>query len=213
MIELPIDFTEMLGRQHGTRSPLQHARGFTLIELMVTISIAAILLAVAAPSFRSFVRNAELRTASNDFMVALTRARSEAVKRGWPVTVCKSTNATADNPSCSSLATWEGGWVMFVNFNGDNDGATASVDAASASGGPSADIVLRASSATNTNVPISGGASFSAYITYLPTGTVRGSGSSGAARSGDFSACLPPKSKVISISKTGRNQMTDGTCT
>lgn len=181
---------------------------------MVTLSIAAILLAVAAPSFRTFVRNAELQSASNDLLVALTLARSEAVKRGWPVTVCKSANATDDDPDCDPSATWEGGWVIFVNFNGDGDDNEASIDDdAASSGGPTEDIVLRASSATHTNVPISGGTDFDAYITYLPSGTVKGSGSSGAARSGDFTACLAPKSKVISISKTGRNQVTDEPCT
>lgn len=180
---------------------------------MVTLSIAAILLAVAAPSFRSFVRNAELRTASNELMVALTLARSEAVKRGWPVTLCKSANPAADNPSCSSTATWEGGWVIFVDFNGDNPGAAASIDDEDDSGGPTADIVLRASAATNPNVSVSAGADFDTYITYLPSGAVKGSGSSGTPSSRSFSANLTPDTKYICISKTGRNQVTDEPCT
>lgn len=172
---------------------------------MVTLSIAAILLAVAAPSFRSFVRNAELRTASNDLMVALTLARSEAVKRGWPVTVCKSSDATDDEPDCDSSATWQDGWVIFVNLNGDGDDDEASIDAD--------DTVLRASAATNPNVSISAGADFDAYITYLPSGAVKGSGSSGTPSSRSFSASLTPDTKFICISKTGRNQMTDEPCT
>ncbi len=193
---------------YSTRSLAYHpVTGLTLIELMVTLSISAILAVVAAPSIQSFVRSAQLRTSTNDFLVALSLARSEAIKRGWPVTICKSSNvtdATNNNPTCSSAATWQGGWVLFVNLNGASDTDTTTVD--------NNDIILRASAATNSSVAVSGGANFGNYVTYLPTGAVKGSGSAGTADNGTFTACLAPKSKVIDISRTGRSQVSDGAC-
>lgn len=61
--------------------PRNRAAGFTLIELLITITIVGILAAVALPSFRSFVAQQRIKTASFDLMSMLTLARSEAIKR------------------------------------------------------------------------------------------------------------------------------------
>lgn len=70
--------------------------GFTLVELMVTVAIAAILLGVGVPSFRTLIENNRIAAASNDVVTALQYARSEAVKRGVFVDVC----GTADQATC-----------------------------------------------------------------------------------------------------------------
>lgn len=80
--------------------------GFTLIELLVTIAILAILLGIGVPSFRSMVESNRIRTVSNDLVSALQLARSEAVKRGVPITLCSSN----DQASCSGA--WANGWVV-----------------------------------------------------------------------------------------------------
>lgn len=61
--------------------------GFTLIELMVTVAILAIVLAVGVPSFQRFIRDNQVRTDTNAFISGLQLARSEAVKRGTQVSV------------------------------------------------------------------------------------------------------------------------------
>ncbi|WP_019568118.1 GspH/FimT family pseudopilin [Thioalkalivibrio sp. ALMg13-2] len=62
--------------------------GFTLIELMVTIAVFAILASIAVPSFRFIIENNRVTTASNELTTAFNYARSEAVRRGLPVSVC-----------------------------------------------------------------------------------------------------------------------------
>ena len=79
------------------------SRGFTLIELMVVISIMAVLLGIGVPSFKSFVAGQRVKTAAGDFSLALVFARSEAIKRNADVTVT----------AASSGATgWRDGWTV-----------------------------------------------------------------------------------------------------
>lgn len=92
--------------------------GFTLIELMIVVALVAILAAVGVPSFREFIQNNRLATQANTFLTALKLARSEAVKRGVNVVVC----ASNDQTQCAG--TWNNGWILFVDGNGDNDRAT-----------------------------------------------------------------------------------------
>lgn len=91
--------------------------GFTLIELMITLTVAAILLAVAVPSFTDIIRNNRLTAASNDLLRSTQLARSEAVKRQTPVVVCAATDAMAAQPTCSKGAFSQ--WIVFVDADGD----------------------------------------------------------------------------------------------
>ena len=84
------------------RPPLRRAtRGFTLIELVVTIAILGILIGLALPSFRQFVATQRLRNASFDLMASLMRTRSEAITRNGQVSMTKATTGN-----------WDGGWTV-----------------------------------------------------------------------------------------------------
>jgi type IV fimbrial biogenesis protein FimT len=81
-------------------------RGFTMIELLVTISIAAIMLTIAIPSFQNFLLNSRLTSHTNDLVLGMAYAKSEAVKRGINVSVCASSN------SSTCTGTWQNGWIV-----------------------------------------------------------------------------------------------------
>lgn len=87
-------------------------RGVTLIELMITLAIAAILLGVALPNFRAFVAANRLSGSAQEFLVALQLARSEAIRSGGQVTL--RLNATAGSADWGSA-----GWTMFADTNGN----------------------------------------------------------------------------------------------
>lgn len=96
---------------------MKQARGFTLIELMVTVSVLAILLAVAIPAMQNFTIRNRLVAVNNDLMTAINFARSEATKRAATVSICKSSSMTG----CGG--TWSDGWIVFVNTDDDSPAA------------------------------------------------------------------------------------------
>ncbi len=91
------------------------AAGFTLIELLVTIAVMVILITIAVPNFLTFIQGNRLTSQANDLVTALNYARSEAIKRGVRVTVCSSN----DGASCLGSTTWDTGWIVFIDTNGD----------------------------------------------------------------------------------------------
>ncbi len=137
----------------GTRTS-----GFTLIELMVTIALMAIMLSIAAPSFTSFRRNSELTSIANNFLAALNAARTEAMKRNMFALVVPLNN---DDD-------WSKGWVVFVDVN-DN----GSYDSAS-------DILVMQQEAPPSYITLTGNNSTAAsasYVRYDGSGFSRPKGS------------------------------------
>lgn len=90
-------------------------RGFTLLELLVTIVIASIVLALAVPSFQSLTLNGQRTTAINEMLQAIQFARAQAVTLRVPVTICRSSSATSSTPACAAGAGWENGWIVFTD--------------------------------------------------------------------------------------------------
>ena len=100
-----------------TRSTRHGARGFTLIELMVALSILAVTGFFAIPAMRTMLLNSRLTSLSNDLLASLMNARTEAVKRQSNTVVCAVLDPTAAAPAC----TYAGGtsWIVFADTNGN----------------------------------------------------------------------------------------------
>lgn len=168
-------------------------KGFTLIELMVTVALAAIVLTLGVPSFREMIQNNRLVTQTNDFVSALNLARSEAIKRGVRVTLCKSANGE----NCTGKGGYHQGWIIFVDPNNN-----ATVD--------SGEIIIRISGAISGSATLTGNTNLADYISYTAEGMTKLT--SGAFQAGTLTICISPKARGIVISNTGRARVTEATC-
>lgn len=96
--------------------------GFTLWELLVSILVAGIILGFGIPNFLEFQRNNAMAAAANELVTGILLARSEAVKRQVPITLCASPDPTAANPVCDPTgAGSNGGFIVWVDENGNTD--------------------------------------------------------------------------------------------
>ncbi|RRJ82286.1 GspH/FimT family pseudopilin [Aestuariirhabdus litorea] len=97
-------------------------KGFTIMELMIAVAIAGVLVSLAMPTFRDSIKRNRVAMAQDELFSALIFARSEAVNRSLPVSLCVSANQT----SCSGgagVVDWSSGWIVFedANANGTLD--------------------------------------------------------------------------------------------
>ena len=94
---------------------MRQGLGITLIEMLTTLTVLGIVGAFAVPTFQRMRSDAERTAAVNRFFHALFLARSESMKRGRVVSICKS----LDGQSCAQQAEWTAGWLVFANLDRD----------------------------------------------------------------------------------------------
>ncbi len=94
--------------------------GFTIIELLIVVTIVGVLAAIAAPSLRTLIITNQVRTTTSDLLNDIALARSESAKRSQRVVMCASTNMS----TCSGSA-WGAGWISFVDSNNNQQRDTA----------------------------------------------------------------------------------------
>lgn len=141
-----------------SRSNASSQRGLTLVELMVTVAIMAILLGVGVPSFQSFVQNSRATAQANEFLTAMSLARSESLKRARPVSICGTTN----NQTCNG--TWQDGLLVFRDGNAAGS-TTANVSEVLR-------VVAKANAVSVDSRLTDGGGTVPTFIRYLPSGAV-----------------------------------------
>ncbi|WP_116808738.1 GspH/FimT family pseudopilin [Steroidobacter cummioxidans] len=91
--------------------------GFSLLELLVTLSVAGILLGLAAPVFNGMLLDSQRTVAVNSFVHSIYLARITAATQARTVSICRS----IDGETCSNAtADWQHGWIVFLNTNRDD---------------------------------------------------------------------------------------------
>jgi type IV fimbrial biogenesis protein FimT len=135
---------------------LRRMRGFTIIELMVTLAIAGTMAALAVPSFKGMISSRAVQAESSALISSLHFAKAEAVKRSGPVTVCRTT-AASPNTCAGTAGTWQT-WMVF------SDGGTRGTF-------DSSDVRLRIENGPTTNVNFASLANVQ-YLTFQATGIV-----------------------------------------
>jgi type IV fimbrial biogenesis protein FimT len=160
-------------------------RGFTLLELVTTVTVAGVLLWVAVPSFFNTSRNSHAAADANELVSAFSIARSEAIRRAGRITVCPS----SDGASCGGG--WSGGWIVFTD--------TAATDTADP---PVVGTVLRVSPPPTGTPAISGG---SDWVRFLPRGYARSkSGAMPVTFTIAVQGCTGQQARTVEVNGVGR---------
>ena len=157
----------------------QRARnaGFTLLELVVTMAVAAILTAISVPAFRTFLLNDRSMSQATSLLLSLNLARSEAIKQDLSggVTVCPSSDAA----TCNGSANWAQGWIVL------SSSATAPIGVVA---------------------PLAAGSTLSVYPASTTQVTFQSDGSAGTTET-DFTLCDPRGAhfaRYTQVTTTGR---------
>lgn len=164
---------------------MKRYRGFTIIELMLTLAVVAILATVAAPSFVNVIQNNRATTQANELVAAINLTRSEAVKRGVRVSLCSS----SDQASCDDSNDWSVGWIAFVDTGVAN---------------PVVDEVLRAWDAPDGTPALTGPTS----LRYRPQGDVLSAGQFSL----EFPGCTSDHGRLIDVNASGRPNVSRFNC-
>lgn len=162
------------------------SRGFTVLELLTTVSVLSIVLGTAVPAYQGIVHKNRMTTHINTFITHMHLSRSEAVKRGDNVVICR----TADGESCGRSSGWHEGWLVFADRNHNRE-----IDAG--------ETLLAVSGAWQDPITVTSGQR--RKIVYQPNGFSPGSNAT-------YVFCdpaYPGTAKAVILSNTGRPRLSD----
>lgn len=98
----------------GEIMDLYHEKGFSLLEIIVTLVITTIIVSLAAPSMKSLIADRRIVMATEQIYKSIVLSRSEAVKRGVFVSLCRAANVSQCAPNGED---WASGWLIFTDKN------------------------------------------------------------------------------------------------
>jgi type IV fimbrial biogenesis protein FimT len=178
----------MAGRDIAGAGPDPSAsQGFSLVELLIAIAIFGLLVLAAGPSYRNWIASQELANHAHFLAGMLNLARSEAIKSGYRVNLCKS----SDRQQCADDGSgWELGWIVYVDENQDGEISAG-------------ETVIRIEGPPGNGITVRGNRPVSDYVSYTSLGHARML--SGALQMGTFVVCKPGQDALqVVLANSGR---------
>ena len=172
----------------GTTEPsyLSPSSGFSLIELTIALAIFALLVGLGLPSYRDWIASRQLANHAEFLVETLNLARSEAVKRGTRVNVCKS----IDGKQCAASGGWSAGWIMF-----EDDNLDGSLE--------SAESLIRREGPPGNGITVTANRPLDNYVSYTTFGYARLL--NGALQMGTFVVCKSGQKAIyVVLANSGR---------
>jgi type IV fimbrial biogenesis protein FimT len=178
----------MPGRDDADAGPEPRTvQGFSLVELLIAVAVFGLLVLFAGPSYRNWIAAQELANHAHFLAGTLNLARSEAIKTGYRVNLCKS----PDRLQCADDGSgWELGWILYIDEN--QDGAISA-----------GETVLRTEGPPGNGITVRGNRPVSDYVSYTSLGHARML--SGALQMGTFVVCKPGQDALqVVLANSGR---------
>jgi type IV fimbrial biogenesis protein FimT len=178
----------MPGRRDTDAGPNPGAgRGFSLIELLIAAAIVGLLVLAAGPSYRSWIAAQELANHAHFLAGTLNLARSEAIKTGYRINLCKS----SDRQQCADDGSgWELGWILYVDENQDGEISAG-------------ETVIRIDGPPGNGITVRGNRPVGDYVSYTSLGHARML--SGALQMGTFVVCKTGQDALqVVLANSGR---------
>ena len=177
-----------MARESGIPRPeFDCSHGFSLIELLIAVAIVGLLVLAAGPSYRNWIAAQQLANHAHFLAGTLNQARSEAIKSGYRVNLCK----TRDGEQCADDGSgWELGWILYIDEN--QDGEISAGETVIRTGGPSGN-----------GITVRGNRPVADYVSYTSLGHARML--SGALQMGTFVVCKPGQDALqVVLANSGR---------
>ena len=169
-------------------------RGFTLIELMVTLVVLAIVVGIAIPNFSTMIRDNRSITLADELIGAVNYARAQAITASGPVSLCASSNGT----TCGS--DWTEGWIVFT------DGVTSDTVTP-----PVVSTVLRYWDApASATITVAQNSTPTNFIRFTNLGTLARTGN--ALITSQIEGCTGDSAREITINRGGVTRATNVSC-